>query len=331
MAQNPEDTLDVISGFLQPMRDKQAAEESYQDSSANNVEGNDKKNATDKQTNLGLEMSEDAKDGGSTVEDESDNNDALQAKPEDTQGPQTLSTDDPVTSKGNVGPIVHQEISQKQKTASESVRIAKLANAILPHLQKVAAELDGTEGEQQEKVASMQKTATDLAVDAAAEEFAHWFRVGLEKRASDRYNLEASGNDRELEALGGADALLNKVAMDNPAAILPPEALAPGAGEEALAGEEAPIEGGLEEEISEGDLDAIAELLAAEGITPEDMELAFQDHQEMSDAGVEAPELAQALSDEEPAAPAEGMGEVEKEAAEHNAQVIQEIRNFIYR
>ena len=72
-------------------------------------------------------------------------------------------------------------------------------------------------------------------------------------------------------------------------------------------------------------------MLAAEGITAEDMEQAFQDHQAMSNEGVEAPELAQALGDEEPPAPVEGMGEVEKVAAEQNAAVIREIRSFIYR
>jgi len=49
----PEDTMDMISKFLTPVREKLAAEESYQDNDKNNVQGNDKVVATDSQTNLG--------------------------------------------------------------------------------------------------------------------------------------------------------------------------------------------------------------------------------------------------------------------------------------
>lgn len=350
--EQPADTLDAIKQYLQPVRDKVAAEESYQDSSGNTVEGNDKKTAKDSQTNLGLEQSEDAKDGGSTVEDESDNTDALQAKPEDTQGPQTLSTDDPVTSKGNIGPIVQQEITQTQKTASESARIANLANALLPELQKVANAI-GSDNAQTQQGAPIQKTAAEQSVDAAGEEFKYYYAMGMEKRAADEAQIQkTAGWEQEIAASGGVGAILDKIAMETPEAVIPPEALAPaapapelggmgGMGEEApLGGElgmEAPVEGGeeglggLEDEISDIDIDAIAEALAAEGITAEDMAAALQDHQTMQAEGVQAPELAQALSGEEVPPPVEGMGEVEKIATETNRETVQQIRNFILR
>jgi hypothetical protein len=336
----PEDTLDMIREYMKPVRDKVAAVESYQDNPQNTVESNDKKVAKDSQTNIGLEQSEDAKDGGSTIEDETGNTDALQAKPEDTQGPQTLSTDDPVTDKGNIGPIVQQEITQQQKTASETARITNLANAILPELQKVANAIGSKNAANPQTI---QKTAAEQAVDTAGEEFKYYYALGMQKRAADEAELEKSASvkwQKEIEALGGVGAVLDKIAMETPEAVIPPEALAPAAPDMGGMGEEAPLGGEpggeavdpeLAEEISEADINMIAEALAAEGITAEDMENALSDATSMSDAGVQAPELAQALSGEEVPPPTEDMGEVEKVAAVQNRQTVEQIRNFIFR
>jgi hypothetical protein len=323
----PADTMDMISTFLTPVREKLAAEESYQDNDKNNVQGNDKVVATDSQTNLGKEQSADAKDSGSTVEDESDNTDALSASPVDDQGTHTLTTDDPVTSGGNVGPIVHQEISQTQKTASDSARMINTGNAVVAMLSKVAKELDTYP--QSVAQHALEKSAAEKHVDDASAVFAHYYALGMEKRAHDEAEMsKVQGWDRELRHMGGPSALLDKIAMETPEAVLPPEALAGDA--LPIEGEDAPLMEGEGDMLAEGGDDALleelAQALAAEDITPEDLEMAIQDAQALESEGVSDDELAQAIGGDAEG----GMGEVEKEASQANERIGQ-IRQFIYR
>jgi hypothetical protein len=79
------------------------------------------------QDNLGREQSAEAKVGKMNIENVSPNTDADAEDFADGQGPQTLDVDQKVTSKGNLGTIQKQEITQEQKTA----RAERLANGIL--------------------------------------------------------------------------------------------------------------------------------------------------------------------------------------------------------
>ena len=66
-----------------------------------------------------------------------------------------------------------------------------------------------------------------------------------------------------------------------------------------MAPEEAPVEGegmdGGGEEISEDELDQLADALDQAGVTPEDLEQAFTDISALQEAGVQPDELAQAI------------------------------------
>ena len=116
------DSLELINAMLTPVREraqKEAADRnmklnesgervsdtstSFQDAAENTIEGHEKKDAVNSQTNLGVEQSQDARDGGATAVDEEDNANELGNDFADDQGPNTLSTDDPVKSDGNIG------------------------------------------------------------------------------------------------------------------------------------------------------------------------------------------------------------------------------------
>jgi hypothetical protein len=181
---------------------------------------------------------------------------------------------------------------------------------------------------------------------------------------------EAQLDPETLEKVGGIEGLLDKVAQENPEAILP-EGIAPGmpveegappmpeAAPEAPMPEAAPEaapEMGGEEEIGEEELDQLADALDQAGVTPEDLEQAFQDIQALQEAGVQPDELAQAIeemgAEEEGAAlggeeevapepageveapveePAEAPAEEEKVASEEQSRRIDMIKEFLKR
>ena len=344
MSNTGQQTLDMISSYLQPFRDsaelsKVAAEQSYQDNSANNVSGNDSKNAKDTQTNLGPEQSKDAQDAGSTVENETDNNDSMGSAPTDDQGTVTMDVDQPVTSKGNIGAI------QTQKTASEQARVSGLANAILSKLSAEPIQKQASVAPVAAPVSSMEKVAAD-----AAAEYHESFLAGMQARQRDEADLQKSASHQlEINAQGGVSALLDKIAMEDPMAVLPPEALE---GMEAPMDEapmDAPIEAPMDEAPmaeapigeapmggeapSDGELEEIAAALAEADVAPEDIEQAISDLQELEAAGVDPQDLAQALSEGagEAAPVADAGGEVEKVAANCNRENVEAIKAFIFR
>ncbi|HUW11875.1 MAG TPA: hypothetical protein VM537_19265 [Anaerolineae bacterium] len=130
--------LDLIREFMAPVElaaQKAAAEgvgednsASYKDTDPNRIENQSKSSpASTSQTNLGQEQTQAAVDGGMNIEKQPENSEEGAKTPADTQGPQTLTTDDPVTSKGNIGPLRQQEITQEQKMA----RMDNLGNHVL--------------------------------------------------------------------------------------------------------------------------------------------------------------------------------------------------------
>jgi hypothetical protein len=334
MSNTGQQTLDMISSYLQPFRDsaemsKVAAEQSYQDNSANNVSGNNSKNAKDTQTNLGPEQSKDAQDAGSTVENETDNNDSMGSAPTDDQGTVTMDVDQPVTSKGNIGAI------QTQKTASEQARVSGLANAILSKLSAEPIQKQASVAPVAAPVSSMEKVAAYAAV-----EYHESFLAGMQARQRDEADLQKSASHQlEINAQGGVSALLDKIAMEDPMAVLPPEALE---GMEAPMDEapmdEAPMDSPVEapmgdEAPSDSELEEIAAALAEADVAPEDIEQAISDLQELEAAGVDPQDLAQALSEGagEAAPVADAGGEVEKVAANCNRENVEAIKAFIFR
>jgi len=342
-------SVDMISEFLGPIRaqaQKEAEAASFSGSTS--------------QTTLGNEQSQAAKDSGSTAPDEKKNSEADAQQAADTQGTQTLTIDDKVREKGNIGPVSETEINQEQKMA----RASRLGNEILHQLEAsldkratrdsddddvnktpdalpaaIPNSADAEEGkeatEEEYVMHHLAKTASD-----AAQEFYEGYLSGMIKRAQDEIEVETSVPASVLEKAGGVRSLLDKVAMETPEAVLPegvelpPEALVDGAAPEEGIPEEG-IEGGG---VDEADLEAIGAQLEEAGVTPEELQQAIEDVQALQEAGVTPEDLAAALGGEEgggeipealappaDAAPEEILDPEAKEASDQTLAKINEI------
>ena len=319
-------SVDMISEFLGPIRaqaQKEAEAASFKDTAKATPENQSNSSPeSTTQTTLGNEQSQAAKDSGSTAPDEKPNSDADAQQAADTQGTQTLTVDDEVREQGNIGPVSDTEISQEQKMA----RASRLGNEILHQLEASldkratggseeddvnetpaalpaaipnSADSDAEEGKeatQEEYVMHhLAKTASD-----AAQEFYEGYLSGMIKRAQDEIEVETSVPASVLEKAGGVHALLDKVAMETPEAVLPEGVELP---PEALVGDDAPVEDIPEEGIEgggveEADLEAIGAQLEEAGVTPEELQQAIEDVQALQEAGVSPEELAAALGAE---------------------------------
>ena len=341
-----QDSMALIDTFLLPVRAqhakeaalKEAAEDSsvsFKDTAPANPEEQAKQQPPEtSQTNLGQEQTQAAVDSASNVNSVPPNSEEDASQLSDTQGTQTLGTDDKVTDKGNIGSMVITEITQEQKTA----RAQGLGNAILEVLYKtagaegdaaapgeaggapqaaaqaaapepttqpgaVANDADGlTAGN--DKTASeedpvLQKMAGEAA--GAAQLYYEGYLQGMIKRAHDEAEVANAGIHPDLlEKAGGVGGLLDKVAMEFPEAVLP-EGVDVGA-------EAAPVEAALPAPegdaglppVPEGDAGlppAPEEAMAPEGDLGGGEDPADALAAALDEAGVTPEELAQAVED----------------------------------
>jgi hypothetical protein len=323
------DSLALVEQYLKPIRARQkVAEESASHMETQSITEDEKPQSDEtsvNQRNLGLEQTQAAVDGGSTVNSVAPNKDEDGKKPYDNIGPNTLTTDEPLVSHSEVlGQVNKHEIGQQDKMA----RAERLGNALLK-----AAGLSFESHQPLVKEATSDNVFEKCAEIAAraASEYYESYLLGMLKRAQDEVEVEKAGLD---------PALLDKVAMEDPAAVLPegaleslgvaPEALAP-----EVAPEVAPEEGG----VNETDVEELAAALDEAGVTPEDLEQAFSDVQALQEAGVSPEELTQALeevgSETEQAAsdveaPPELMGEEGKVASDQERRErVEAVKEFL--
>jgi hypothetical protein len=284
--------LNLLDEFLEPVRNavqKEAETKSYKDMIT--IEEAAKPNdgeTSPEQRNLGKEQTEEA-EKSSNVASVQENTESDGERPEDEQGTQTLSTDDEVVSEGNIGPMREQEIEQKV------ARAERLGSAIV----KVASDALETGKTLTEHVGDptiIEKCAHVAAQEA--QEFYEGYMYGMLKRAQDEVEIEAAGIDpATLQKMGGVSGLLDKVAQEFPEAVLPEGAEVPELGAD-LGAEGVPApEAAAPAEVGEADLDELAGALEAAGVTPEDLEQAFEDVQSLQEAGVQPEELAAALEE----------------------------------
>jgi hypothetical protein len=329
MAKSVEETMDLVSAFLGEIRKEAAAPtgpDEEQPGAASNTETEDIKKLesesdgiTDSQTNLGKEQASAAAAGGANADVAPENTDADGTDPVDGDEPKKLDIDQPAKENSDVlGGVKKQEINMEQKLA----RAEGLANAILEVIEdaftKKAAEASAEEEVSEEKEASdeegnAKKSLEDLVLEkmaAKAQEYAQdqyeSYLLGMQTRLRDEMELkEAELNPEVLDKFGGVEGLLDKVAAENPEAVLPPELMGEAPVEAPV--EEAPVEEApVEEEavapemggeVSEAELDELATALDEAGVTPEDLEQAFSDIQALEEAGVQPEELAQAIEE----------------------------------
>ena len=322
--------LDQIDAFLSQVSadyQKQAAE-SQKDKPENTPSEQSKPKSGDVSTSqrgLGKEQTADAEDSGSTVAKVSPNSDdggPSSKQPGDGKAdqPQLWA---PGESSGNAQAQRHQETVQ-EKTA----RTIRLGNAILTKLAEAEAKKPAApsvaatvtlKGEKvgvdkkEKKGAGAEKQAADTFLEKCAavaaeraNQYYQSFLAGMVKRAQDEAELanvdwEKLGVSKEaLDAVGGTSGLLDKIAAEDPVAIMegmgapPPEAggAMPPMGGAELGGAPggAPAGGGQ-------DMGAVADALAEAGVEPQDIDQAAQALNELFQSGVSPEEAAQAVSE----------------------------------
>lgn len=218
-------------------------------------------------------------------------------------------------------------------------RVARLEAQVATLQKKAAAQSANpqpktVDGIPTEILDNMQKRA---AVEA--QDFYESHLAGQLARLRDEVVLSQPGqkvvDPQVIEKNGGVVSFLDKVAAESPESILPPEALAAA---EQGAGMEAPPEAAAAAVDPGADpaaagaggdpnavMDQLAQALSSAGVTPQDLQKAFEDIQALSQAGVAPEELAQALEQwmaenqggGAGAAPEAGAAEAEKAASDN--------------
>jgi hypothetical protein len=175
------------------------------------------------------------------------------------------------------------------------------------------------------------KEAADMLDKEAQEQaglFYHYYKAGRLQRAQDEMEMkEANLDPNVLAAHGGASALLDKIAMEDPAAVLPEELLDE-------VGGEVPMEGAGDPE-AEAAMEEIGQMLEANGVTPEELDQIMQQLVALKENGFEDEEIMAALEEmameEEAAAPMEEAAPelAGKEAAEQIFRTnVNKLKNY---
>lgn len=252
-----------------------------------------KKEPQSEQTNIGKEQQVAAEEAGAMGSP----NKAVEAgnTPQSEISPEMMDMDDKVENKSKaITNIKKEEQTMQQKTAE----LERLGEGIVNLLEKAAQE-QGTSDEYTSGIPSeMVKVANQ-----AAESYRSRYLAGMVKRANDEQYLISQGIPAKK-----ASALLDKLAMEDPAAVLPEEVIA----EEGMVAD-VPAEG------EEKELDAIAEAMEAMGVTPEMLEQAMSLVDDLKAQGYTEEEIAsEALAMLEETAPVPEEDVVEEDVVEED-------------
>jgi len=190
--------------------------------------------------------------------------------------------------------VKNEEKTMQQKTAA----MERLGKGLVDMLEKAASEEQNKEAGAQTKDEKYKGIPEEM-VKIASERSEQYFNrhlAGMVKRAQDEAYLQEQGVDKDV-----ASKLLDKLAMEDPAAVLPEEVI-----QEADA--MAPVEG--EASVSpEDETAAIVEAMDAMGVTPEMLEQAMTLVEDLKGQGFTEEEIAsqalQMLEESAPEAPVE--------------------------
>ena len=218
ITQKTSDIVNLIDDFMLEVgsradQQKYAADQgvSFMDTSeATPANQSKSESGSTSQTNLGVEQQAEANAGSVNIDDTSmTNKDADGDSPVDDQGPKTLTTDQPVASDGDIGPIRKQEITQEQKMAST----VRLGNGILNFFSKQAndGEYEDKEcpecgkvscecgSDKEASVAPGEELFDKLAHEMASQEaldYYHSYIAGMQKRAQDEFDASQISLDK---------------------------------------------------------------------------------------------------------------------------------------
>jgi len=197
-------------------------------------------------------------------------------------GPRALTADESINEGEN-----QVKVEKQHKEA----RAERLGNAILSHVAELRKQAAYAGYSPIEKLAA-ENPRLRKAIDMSYTSFTNGWLRGFEKKAEDIKAMLAAGT---VNTPAEAEAVLNKIAAEDPAAVLPEEALA--AAEAAPAAVDAAA---AEDELSPEQtaaLEQLADEMAAQGVTPDDVIQAAQAIDELQAAGVAPEEIVAAASE----------------------------------
>ncbi len=305
---------DLISGlvgdFYEKIQlEKQATSDGVGDKEKNSPQGQTQvQDPTEK--DLGKEKEEDLKkvvNGNALL---ATSNNAKVAKGDGYEHPQgeikELDVDQPLNQPEDK--VIVNKYDKKEAVPFELAKVARADRLGTALVNKI---IEATEGAYEG--APMQKTAAEIVENAdprAVEAFVDFnagFERGIQKKAQDIADTVESGLAPDEET---AEALLDAVAEEDPAAVLP---------------EEAQPEAELDEETIQV-LDELSSEMAAAGVTAEDLAEAVDAVAELADAGVPPEQIIDEVTAMADEAQVEDM---EKTAAE-NRQLIRNRLQALY-
>jgi len=320
------EAMSLIDGFLSQVRgehDKIAADTTSQKDKPENTPTEQAQpkagDVSTEQRGLGKEQTAEAESGPgpANVSKTPPNTNADATQPGDGKGkdqPQQTAVGDE-----KVPAQLQGELREEQTVQQKVARTVRLGNAILTKLaeemSKNAPQAPARAPAKQAPATASQKTASDeffqkCAQHAAAkaQEFFESYLHGMMKRAEDEGELaeidwaKLGVTKQALDAAGGPSGLLDKVAAEDPAAILPPELTVPPPGPEAgMSGDAGGAMGAPDGAAGAApggvDANAIADALAEAGVSDADIDQAASALADLFQSGVSPQEAAQAVSE----------------------------------
>jgi hypothetical protein len=243
------------------------------------------------QKTLGTEQVEAANDSGSTVSEEKplDTKDKDALDTPNAISPVRMAIDESVQEKSEVVDTVAKE-TVSENIVEKTARATRLGNAILTAIDGILSKEAAAA-----KVTPEQALFNKIAAEsmAAANDYYQSHLMGRLQRLNDEAELAKANIPKNvLQKVGGIKGLLDKVAMEDPNAVLPVG--------EAMAVDGAPMD--QAGEIAPEELDALAAELEAQGVTPEELEAALAGGGEAAPMDAEAPEVAATGEEIDPAA-----------------------------
>ncbi len=198
-------------------------------------------------------------------------------------GPRALTADESINEGEN-----QVKVEKQHKEA----RAERLGNAILSHVAELRKQAAYAGYSPIEKLAA-ENPRLRKAIDMSYTSFTNGWLRGFEKKAEDIKAMLAAGT---VNTPAEAEAVLNKIAAEDPAAVLPEEALAAAEAAPAAVDAAAAAEDELSPEQTAA-LEQLADEMAAQGVTPDDVIQAAQAIDELQAAGVAPEEIVAAASE----------------------------------
>ena len=322
--QSNKDVINLMNEFLTPIRIEKRASEEIAEVKSDSGKPLTKETKKDDGKNQGAAGSEKTQDVDKAIKGNAAQSDAATVKP----GDGTTYADTAGTKKMDASKTVSQDTVKVKKADDPSQDIKLQEGKGSPTSEKQAFARNARLARKIEQLIAVndqQKEASEK--EAAKQAWIRQFQYGMEKRAEDHSELRKAGFTDEQ-----AEMILDKIAAEDPEAVLPPETIDPAAAENIIAGGDgapAAAEATPEGAPSEEQLQQLADMMSAHGVTPEQLQAADAKAKELQEQGFTPEEIIQAAIELEQEASAPEQAEMAAKEAALKAQRVGVLKNML--